>query len=220
MVFLDDKTYQETKNIILGKSKRSPLLNEFSLWFSRKYSAKIANFSFDKLTTPGINKHRLQVILENTKGYEKMLTREHEYNGVYQFEIAHEFEKLALKHKLTDEASLENLLVVFNDFSDEARTDANWKAAKEIRQELRTKYSFIWDVISPFSGSVVFYYSDDDITLYKKNGMNQEVTNDYYSTLKKYDELNYFTKENMSLTFDSKENLDKNYEGNLFYYTR
>lgn len=220
MVFLDDKTYQETKNIILGKDKRSPLLNEFSLWFSRKYSAKMVNFSFDKLTTPGINRHRLQVILENTKGYEKMLTRQHEYNGVYQFEIAHEFEKLALKHKFTDEASLENLFVAFNDFSDEARTDVNWKAAKEVRTSLKSKYSFIWDVISPFSGSVIFYYLNQDVDSYKENGISQQITDEYYAILKKYDELNYFTKKDISLTFDSKENLDKNYEGNLFYYTR
>jgi len=38
--------------------------------------------------------------------------------------------------------------------------------------------------------------------------------------LKAYDVLDYFTRENISLKFDSKENLDKNYDGNLFYYTR
>jgi hypothetical protein len=220
MVLLDDKTYQETKDIILGKSKRSPLLNEFALWFSRKYSVKIVNFTFDKLTTLGVNRHRLCVIIENTKGYEKMFTRTFEYNGVYQFETAHEFEKLAVKHKFTDEESLEDLFVSFIDFSDEARTDANWKAKKEVKESLKDKYSFIWNVISPFSGSVVFYYDNQDVETYKNNGISRQITDEYYSILKKYDELNYFTKENICLTFDSKENLDKNYEGNLFYYTR
>ena len=32
--------------------------------------------------------------------------------------------------------------------------------------------------------------------------------------------FNYFTRENIQVKFDSKENVDKNYEGSLFYYTR
>jgi hypothetical protein len=71
-----------------------------------------------------------------------------------------------------------------------------------------------------FSSSVVFYYSDADITVNENNGISKAIMDTYYSILKKYDELNYFTRENIRLKFDSKENLDKNYQGNLFYYTR
>lgn len=220
MVLLDDKTYQETKDIVLGKSKRSPLLNEFALWFSRKHSVKIVNFTFDKLTTPGVNRHRLCVIIANTKGYRKMFTRPFEYNDVYQFAIAQEFEKLAVKHKFADAESLEDLFVSFIDFSDEARTDANWRAVKEVQTYLKGKYPFVWDVISPFSSSVVFYYTNREVETYEANGVSRQVSDEYYDILKKYDELNYFSKESMSLAFDSKENLDKNYEGSLFHYTR
>jgi hypothetical protein len=220
MVLLDDKTYRETKDIRLGKSKRSPLLDEFSLWFSGKYSVEIVNFAFDRLTTPGINRHRLCVIIENTPGYQKMFTHPFEYNGVYQAEIADEFERLALKHKFADEASLEDLFVSFVDFSDEARTDANWKAAQEVQASLKGKYPFVWEVIAPFSGSVVFYHTNQEVETYNNNGVSGQITDEYYAILKKYDELGYFTKENISLAFDSQENLDKNYAGNLFYYTR
>jgi hypothetical protein len=71
-----------------------------------------------------------------------------------------------------------------------------------------------------FTASVVFYHSDVDIMTNENNGLSNSITNDYYSILKKYDELNYYTRENISLKFDSKENLDKNFEGSLFYYTR
>lgn len=65
-----------------------------------------------------------------------------------------------------------------------------------------------------------FYYFDADIVVNENNGISKAITDTYYSILKEYDKPNYFTSENISLKFDSKENLDKNYQGNLFYYTR
>lgn len=141
-------------------------------------------------------------------------------NEAYQGQIALEFRRLALKHKFTDEAKLEKLFVIYNDFSEEAKTEANWKAIKEVETQIKSKYPIVWEVVSMFSGSVVFYYSHADIAVNENNGISQAITDTYYSILKKYDELNYFTRENINLKFDSKENLDKNYQGNLFYYTR
>ncbi len=71
-----------------------------------------------------------------------------------------------------------------------------------------------------FSGLVVFYFTDNDISVSNVNGASEKITNDYYTILKKYDELNYFTRENIAIKFDSKENVDNNFGGSLFYYTR
>ena len=71
-----------------------------------------------------------------------------------------------------------------------------------------------------FESSVVFYFSDEDIFRYLESGVSQTVTDEYYSILKKHDDLSLFTKDNLRLSFDSKENVDKNYAGSLFYYSR
>ena len=71
-----------------------------------------------------------------------------------------------------------------------------------------------------FKSSVVFYFSDEDIFRYLESGISQTVTDEYYSILKKHDDLSLFTKDNLRLSFDSKENVDKNYAGSLFYYSR
>ena len=71
-----------------------------------------------------------------------------------------------------------------------------------------------------FEFSVVFYFSDEDIFRYLESGVSQTVTDEYYSILKKHDDLSLFTKDNLRLSFDSKENVDKNYAGSLFYYSR
>jgi hypothetical protein len=217
MVLLDNAIYEETKKIALGKSQRSPMLIEFSDWFMERFFAKVLNIEFSKLKYPKANRYRLYVIIENTEAHRKMNVGVHKPNENYQKQIASEFQRIALKYKFANEKQLDDLFVAYDDFSEEAKTDTNWKAVKEVKQSITEKYSAVWNVISPFSSSVVFYYADSDILLNENKGISRSIANDYYSILNKYDELNYFTRENISLKFDSKENLGKNYKGNLFY---
>jgi len=66
-------------------------------------------------------------------------------------------------------------------FRKRAKTEANWKAIKEIKQFITIKYPYVWDVIAIFSNSVVFYYSDQDIVTYENNGSSKMIEDDYYS---------------------------------------
>jgi hypothetical protein len=220
MVLLDDAVYKETKKIMLGKAKRSPLLLELADWIMQTYSVRVLNMGFSKLISSKSGRYRLYVIVENTEDYEKMYVSRFEPKGEYQKQIATEFQRLAIKYHFATEEQLRDLFVTYNDFSEEARTEANWRAINRFRRLVKFKYSTVWDVISMFSSTVVFYYSDSDIVTNDQRGLSERITNNYYSVLKKYDELNYFTRENIRIKFDSKENVDKNYEGNLFYYTR
>jgi hypothetical protein len=220
MVLLEKAIYEETKRIVLGKSTRSPILVDLSDWFLATFSVKVLNFEFSKLKYPGAKRYRLLLIIQTTEGYKEMYVGPVKPKEEYQQQIADEFCKLALKYAFASEAQLENLFVTFNDFSEEAKTEANWKAAKEVKEFVKKKYPVAWDVLAMFSSSVVFYFSDSDIASNENNGTSKAIANDYYSILKKYDELNYFTRENISLKFDSKENLDKNYAGSFYYYTR
>jgi hypothetical protein len=213
MVLLDDKIYQETKEIVLGKRQKGPLLSELSAWFKARYSVSVLNIQFSQLIAS--SQYRLLLIVESTQDYQKL------HHPAYEpEEQALEFRRLALKYRFADEAKLNNLFVTCNDFSEEAKTDANWKAMQEVKELIRSQYACVWCVEAMFSHLVVFYYRDRDIQVNKNNGTSQAIIDVYYSILKKYDELDYFTRENIVVKFDSKENLDKNYEGSLFYYSR
>lgn len=196
------------------------MLIEFSDWFMRAFSVKVLNIEFGKLKHSKTNRHRLYVIVENTEGHRKMHVERLKPKEEYQRQIADEFHRIALKYQLATEEQLENLFVTYNDFSEEAKTEANWKATKEFRDFVKNKYSVIWDVLAMFSSLVVFCFLDSDIVTNESKGISETIADDYYSILKKYDELNYFTRENIHLRFDSKENLDKNYKGNFLYYSR
>lgn len=218
MVLLDDEVYKETKQIVLGNANRSPLLIEFADWFMRTYSAKVLNIEFSRLKRSASGRYRLYVILDNTEDYKKGgKVGSKEEN---QKQIAAEFQRLAIKHQFATEEQLRDLFVTYNDFSEEAKTEANWRAIDEVRRLVKSKYPTVWDVISMFSRAVVFYYADSEIALNKQSGMSEKIIDDYYSVLRNYDELNYFTRDNLRVRFDSKENLDKNYAGSLAYYIK
>ena len=220
MVLLDDAVYKHTKKIVLGKAKKSPILIELSDWLMKTYSVKMLNFEFGKLISSASGRHRLYIIIENAVDYQKMYVRHLEPNEEYQSQIASEFQRLAEKYHFAQKEQLRDLFVTYNDFSEEAKTEANWKAVDRFKWVAKFKYPAVWKVISIFSSTVVFYYSDSDIVPNEQKGLSEKIVNDYYSVLKKYDDLNYFTRENIQVKFDSKENVDKNYEGSLFYYTR
>jgi len=67
---------------------------------------------------------------------------------------------------------------------------------------------------------VVFYMTDKVLNENIKNGTNDNIKNDCLRLLRLYDEFDYFNEKTLKLTFDSKQNLDENYQGNSFYYFR
>ncbi|MEJ2758296.1 MAG: hypothetical protein P8046_07425 [Anaerolineales bacterium] len=220
MVLLSDALYKQTRKLASGRGKKSPILTELSDWLMEKYSVRLLNFAFSQLESSASSRYRLYLILENSEDYQKMYVRHLEPKKDYQKQIAGEFRKLALKHHIATEEQLEDLFVTYNDFSEEAKTVANWKAIDSFKWVVRFKYRAVWRVISIFSSTVVFYHTDSEIALNEQYGLSARIVDDYYTILKKFDRLNYYTRENIQVKFDSKENVDKNYEGSLFYYTR
>jgi hypothetical protein len=220
MFLLDEGLYNETKNIALGRSTKSPLLIEFSDWFMQTYAVTLLNIALGKMATLNTNKHRLDIILENPIDYRKMHVSVYEPKKEYQTEIASEFQKLAAKYRFAKQEQLEDLFVFYIDFSDEVKITVCQKAAKEAEHVIKEKFSAVWDVFTSFGRSFVFYYSDSDITNNESNGISKAITEEYYSIVKKYDELDYFTIDNLLPKFESKENLDKNYNGSFQNYIR
>jgi hypothetical protein len=136
-------------------------------------------------------------------------------------QICDEFKRIALKHKYASKAQLRGMWIRYNDFSVEARTAVKSKVIGRARRYIMKKYQTVWDVIGGASyWTVVFYYTEKDVIENQNNGVSEMIAGNYYSLLKEHDELHFFTRDNMGLKFDSKENVDKNYKGNLFHYFR
>jgi hypothetical protein len=219
MVLLSSSVYKETKKILSGKLKKSPLLTDLCEWFEQEFGLKIINFDFDKLKHTK-NTYRVKIIFHNSNYYNKMYLSPFIKNEEYNDLISAKFRELALKYNFTKKSKLAKLFVAYYDFSHEAKTEANYKTFDKTNKSIKEKFPEVWHIVEEFESSVVFYYTDNDILKYAENGISSKIKSEYYSVLKTYDEFDYFTSSDVILEFDSKENLDKNYNGNLFYYSR
>jgi len=107
-----------------------------SKWLAKRYGIKMLNAEFNKLSNSK-KTYRLYIILDSTEDYNKMHTGRFKMNPSYQQTIAKKFSRIALEAGLAEPSTLANVFVVYNDFSEEAKTEANWKAEKEFREFLK-----------------------------------------------------------------------------------
>ena len=219
MVLLNTDLYERTKHLLLGEAEKSPLLVEFAGWLGQKYDVTLINYEFSRIDNPN-NSQRLYLILNSNSDVEKLQAAQFKPNPFIDKAVSDQFRHLARKYGHPDQHALEKFFVAYADYSEESRSVANWQAIEEAKPIIMDRFPHIWEVLAIFSSTVVFYYQDIQIQEYEASGVSASISEQYYQILKKYDELDYYTPENFSLKFDSKQNVDENYQGSLFYYSR
>jgi hypothetical protein len=222
MVLVSEDKYKETLQILRNKKQLLPIYLELKMWLKERFDITSYNFVFEKIkyNNPD-NRYQLYILLSTKADYismmEKNLTG---YDKNKQTEISQKFYELALKYSFGNEKSVKNVWVCYNDFSAEMKTDVNRRTYKEAGKPIKAKYGkySLWNIVTSFESVVVFFLKDSDINENTKNGISEKIRNDYLETLKKHDEFNVYKPNEFTMSFDSKENLDTNYEGNLYYY--
>jgi len=246
MFFFQRDVYHQTIDALRGRKELSPLFKELKEFIQAKYDATAYNFSFMKSTyrhLPDI-RFSLEVVLATTDDFNKILldcnnneyvlheniTKEeierflstyrtmHGYDKNIQKEIAKMFFELAKKYNLVKMKSSEEIWVSYRDFSAHMRSEINRKIAKIASKSITQKYAAyrIWSVHESPLSSVVFFLSEEDLK--NSTDIRMEIEDYYFGLLKQHDEFNVFDRAGFRLGFDSKQNLDENYEGNLYYY--
>ena len=228
MITSNDKSYIETKQILLEDRKPSGIFGELSEWISNEFDIKVLNICFDYITPAGEIRPRLEVVLENIEDETKFrLNDAYNYDSDKQQQIVNKFIELnsncrrgLFRKKDCKIENLERLFVIFSSFVPIAKADANSKISREEIVNLMNKYKNqnIWE-ISKFFGSVtLFFLTNDQVELNKNSNLVAEIEKEYLSLLYKYDQFGYFLKSGLKMNLDSKENFDKNYDSNWYYY--
>ncbi len=233
MIVPSDKDYQETKLIKQGKASLNPDFQSLANWIDKNYKVNVLNIYYD-ITTGAYNKPfpRLSIIFEHL---EDELKFRDGYLGNFHSDkqkiIATKFDELINGIKQTGsfwsfikrdkkKYDVQGLLVIFDAFQPIARDEVNEAIPKSEIDALKTRLnnSDIWE-ISRFGSSVTFFfYTDKQATAAKASGYDKELAEKYFDILKKYDEFNYFNRQEFLVSVDSKENFDKNFESNWYYY--
>jgi hypothetical protein len=115
-----------------------------------------------------------------------------------------------------------NVLVIFDAFEPIAKEEANQRVPEEKIQELKSKLNIkdLWEISRFFSRTTFFFYTDEQVEESTRNGIKERLAEEYYKLVKYYDDFDYINKQDFSISLDSKENFDKNYDSNWFYYYR
>jgi hypothetical protein len=235
MIVSTDPDYLDTKLVKQGVKKLDPIFQELADWINQKFDTPVLNIYYDKIDVDK-NRPRLSIIFEYYQSVEKFRDQIGNYETEKQNLIANQFRQL-LKNRLIPSRSFfdrlfkrsyasqydtDRLLVIFTAFEPIAREEVNHKIPQaeidNLKQELTLKN--VWEIYREFATTTYFFCTDKQIEDYKADGTTQIMTQQYFDILKKYDEFDYIKPNTYFLTFDSKENFDKNFESNWFWYSR
>lgn len=216
MVSSGDKEYIESKAIKQGLKKLESPFSDLANWIEMNFGVKPLNIVYDILEH---NKQpRLQVIFERFKDH---ITFKAD-NGLFpnadrQVIIQNSFKDLTQNYpKFTSE----NLYVIFDSFEPTAKEEANGKINNQKLENLKgdLKDYPIWEIRKNFSTGIFFFYTDEQLSKYDNDDTKNRFKNEYLKIIKECDEFGYIDNLTFSIKLDSKENFDKNYQSNWFYY--
>ena len=220
MISVENPTYQETLDLLTCRKRLSPMYMELKDWLIRAFQITAYNFEFREMTwAHAPARYRLMPMLSSKADYDSMFDGGN-YSADKQAAIAGKIYELAGKYRVPDLDCYRNVFVAYCDFSQEIRTDYNNRAYNQLKDKLKEKYrrDSIWDIYAIFSSLTVFYQTDADVRFNQERGVSRQIKDEYYETLHRLDEFHVFTYENFDVTFDSKQNLDEHYQGNLYFY--
>ena len=220
MIQAENPTYLETLDILKGHKSLSPMDQELADWLLDELQITALNFEFREMSRGHAqHRYRLFIMLSSKADYDSMFEG-YNYSAAKQTAISEKYDQLAQKYHMPNLDHYKNVFVACCDFSEEIRADYNGRAYDQLRDPLKEKYrhSSVWDIFAFSSYLTVFYHTDSDVQLNQENGVSRLIKDEYYEKLHALDEFRVFPYESFNVTFDSKENLDDNYDGNLYYY--
>ncbi len=218
MYSLDDVKYEETLKILREGIKLEPIYLEFKNWLKDRFGIIAYNFILSKIKDENLE---ICILLASRLDYMSMLkSNKYEFNKKKQDEIQKNFCFLVEKYKLANEYNYNDIYIDYKDFSSVIKENINNKVLSNKKEYFESKYlHYSLCCIYAIGASVaVFYHKDIDVKINTKNGISETIKKEYFIAIKEVDEFNVFSFDKFIMTFDSKENLDKNYNGNIYAY--
>lgn len=206
--------------IKLGKREMDPLFAELIDWIRDSFGIQVIYFIHEEQSQPQ-KCLLLRMFLETMNDVRDIAVDSQNWhlNFKHQDEIVAKFVELVRIHKRESEFYLDSIRTIAWNFDELAKEDAYARANREIEEHIRANYADapIHNIYTLFN-LAVFYHTDEQLAECGRNGISDRIKADYYCFLKKHDQFDLFTPDNFECIFDSHENVEKNYQGNYYYY--
>lgn len=221
MLFGNPALYALARDAKLGHADIPDTLERLRVSISDHYSVNVLLVVYDHIDSgPAANRPRLTFIVETAADYAALHKDRFTPRRTVTGTIARRFAKFAAGSAQAYDTH--NVHIVFNDFSQEAMGQAAAQFRQRHGQELIMSFSHsgLWAVEGFSQRTVLFYLTDADVALNKKNCTSETLIERCFELTKQYDEFDYFTLAEFPVSFDSKQRLDSEFRGSMFYYFR
>lgn len=221
MLFGDDHLFSLAKSAKLGQLTLPPMFEQLREWIHAQFATHVVYIALDKIDIgPAQGRPRLRIILETDADYNVWKKDLCTIRPDIESRILSHFKQLA--DSSIEPVSTDNLFLVLDNLSDECLRRACSEFLKTEADQVVHDFANVplWKIDGFARHLVAFFTTDKEIELHQKSGICTAISNRCFQAVKKHDEFGYLSDATFRLTFDSKENLDKNYCGSLFYYWR
>jgi hypothetical protein len=115
-----------------------------------------------------------------------------------------------------------DLKVWFESFESQAKSAARAAVSERDRSALHKKlnHPYLWKIFHDAPAITFFTHTTQQADEIRDTDLHRQWSAAYYALLSVHDEFGYFQADTFQVALDNKENLDQNYAGSFFYYTR
>jgi len=216
-MFMEEKLYLQTRSLKRGQSSLDPVLAGVCQRVYDRLGVRPLNLLYDRNDIgPNKGKPRLNVIFDTNEDYYHVHKNWLVMRSAAKKVILQEWAERS--HGETHETADVHLI------SDCFAAAAISRASEMMRtnHEIELLHCFanenVWAIHGVGWATVVFFDTELSKDNAAKSGVTQTIESACYKLLKTYDEFDYLSREQFGVNFDSKEVLDRDFEGNLYYY--
>lgn len=208
MLFHNKRLYAACEEGKMGRWCPEGPLASLRTELEQLYSISVVYLTLDKIDIgPHTGRDRLSVYTD-TEDMAQCISSDDAYESI---------QKLAEQR-----LGSSNPHVYSESFQNEAMNQAAISMRDECGESLAADIGrgCIWQITGMDRHTTVFMFSDADVKSPKLEGVRASLRSAILEAIQAYDVHRYFTSQNLHVGFDSKERLDRDFNGNMFNYFR
>lgn len=223
MLYGNKPYYEDCCRLKKGMRKLSVPFEYLRARLSERFGINVLNVGYEVIDDlSGGGRPRLDMVVDSAADFARIHRNRFELKPDVQEGIHQEFREMLASYGLERDYPEDGLLFACDDFSDESLNQAVFTFLEKDREDLVRDFSAdgVWKIEAMSKALVVFFLDENARQVAALNGVGQRIREQCYLAVKRHDEFGYLLPENFVLSFDSKEILDRSYEGSLFNYFR
>ena len=212
-MFLEDKELNYLIELMRGTAKKPPVLTRLAEWAKDRYGMEIYGYFLDVIRNGTLP--RLRIVLWDKYAVSAVRDECGNYDAGIQKQFAERFIAIAKEEGvLPDYRNLDKLFVCFTNVDSDLKDRIFVEARAELKQ---LKQGDIQDILMCLGYISILYETDEQLLRHETDGKTEELKRICTEIVRKYDEFGVF-KDSVPFRFSSRQTVDEQYEGNLYYF--